>query len=87
MVNRIRNTTTKAIPNQGRKNGKKAMELSRRAKVQLMGVKSNISSITTDNIKCSNTMKKVAWMKLVMEVISYCLCWEKIDLNTPWEEW
>lgn len=82
-----RRITIRAIPNQGRKKGKKAMELSKMASIQLIGVKLNNSSITTDIKKCSNTIKKVAWIKLVIDVISYCLLWENTDLKTPSEEW
>lgn len=82
----ILRTTTRAMPNQGLKKGKKAMELNKIASIQLIGVKLNNSSIATDRQKCSNTIKKVAWIKSVIEVISYCLFCENTDLNTPSEE-
>ena len=77
----IRINAAMSIPNQGRKNGKKAIELSKVEISKLIFVKAKISSKITDITKCSKTIKKVACIKLVIEETNYCFCYENIYFN------
>lgn len=70
-----------STPNQGLKNGKKAIELSMVANNRLILVTSKISKRTTETIKCSKTIRKVAWIRLVIELTSYCFCSVMISLR------
>lgn len=80
-VIRILTTATTRIPNHGLKNGKKAIELSIVATNKLMFVKVKSSSRKTEMIKCSETMRKVAWIRFVIELTNYCFCSEKYSYS------
>lgn len=83
----IRIKATIKIPNHGRKNGKKAIELKRVASIKFKLVKLKIYNRTIDIMKCSIAINRVAWIRFVIDDMSYCLCSENKSFSTPEEEW
>lgn len=57
----------------------KAIEDRRIATIKLTGVKAKSYNKIIDAAKCQKTIKKVAWIRLVIDPISYCLFYEKIS--------
>lgn len=60
-------------PNQGLKNGTKAIRESNTATIRLTGVKSNNSKSNIEDIKCQIEIKHVACTSLVTSPTSSCL--------------
>jgi len=60
-------------PNQGLKNGTKAIRESKTATIKLTGVKLNNSKSKIEHIKCQIAIKHVACTNLVTSPISSCL--------------
>ena len=71
----------KNTPNQGLKKGNRAIEESRVEIIKFIGVILNIYNNSKERMKCQNTMKNVAWIKSVIEDISWFLLAENNYLN------
>lgn len=66
----IRNSAITNTPNQGLKNGKNAIELNTVAIDKFNDVNLNNYNNTIDIAKCSTAMKRVAWIRSVIDDIN-----------------
>jgi hypothetical protein len=69
-----------STPSHGLKNGNIAIDANKVERIKFIGVIANIYNKNTDSKKCSITIKNVACIKFVIDVINYCLFYENIVL-------